>query len=54
MNRRNKAKKIFEARLKRANAKLAPAKNKPKYICKADRAKLAAQAEADAAKDSEV
>jgi len=42
MNRRKKAEKIFGARLKKAKAKLAP-KTKPKYISKADRAKLAAE-----------
>lgn len=40
MNRRKKIKQLLEAHAKKANAKLAP-KNKPKYICKADRLKLA-------------
>lgn len=40
MNRRKKGNKILKARAKKANAKLAP-HNKPKYISKADRAKLA-------------
>jgi hypothetical protein len=44
MNRRKKIKQLLEAHAKKANAKLAP-KNKPKYISKADRAKLAADAE---------
>ena len=43
MNRRKHGNQILRARAKKANAKLAP-KNKPKYISKADRAKLAAEA----------
>lgn len=43
MNRRKKIKQLLEAHAKKANAKLAP-KNKPKYICKADRLKLANEA----------
>ncbi|PCK09241.1 MAG: DUF2986 domain-containing protein [Alteromonadaceae bacterium] len=43
MNRRKKATQIFKARVKRANAKLAP-KKKSKYISKAERAKLEAEA----------
>jgi hypothetical protein len=43
MNRRKKGNQILKARAKKANAKLS-GKNKPKYICKADRAKLEAQA----------
>jgi hypothetical protein len=42
MNRRKKGNQILKARAKKANAKLAP-QNKPKYISKADRAKLAAE-----------
>ena len=42
MNRRKKVNQILKARAKKANAKLAP-KNKPKYISKADREKLAGQ-----------
>lgn len=42
MNRRKKIKQLLEAHAKKANAKLAP-KNKPKYISKADRLKLAAE-----------
>ncbi len=53
MNRRKKIKQLLEAHAKKANAKLAP-KNKPKYICKADRLKLAAEAEAEAAQDASV
>ncbi len=44
MNRRKKGRAILMARDKKANAKLAP-KNKPRYISKAERAKLAAEAE---------
>lgn len=47
MNRRKKIKQLLEAHAKKANAKLAPKSNKPKYISKADRAKL----EADAAQE---
>ncbi|SDI84484.1 Protein of unknown function [Pseudomonas flavescens] len=43
MNRRKKIKQLLEAHAKKANAKLAP-KNKAKYICKADRLKLANEA----------
>ena len=44
MNRRKKIKQLLEAHARKANAKLAPTSNKPKYISKADRAKLAAEA----------
>ena len=40
MNRRKKGNQILKARAKKAKAKLAP-KNKPKYISKAERDKLA-------------
>lgn len=40
MNRRKKSIQIVKARIKKAKAKLSP-KKKPKYISKADRAKLA-------------
>jgi hypothetical protein len=42
MNRRKQGNNIIRARNKKANAKLAP-RSKPKYICKADRAKLLAE-----------
>lgn len=48
MNRRKKIKQLLEAHARKANAKLAP-KNKPKYISKADRAKLEAEAASAAA-----
>ncbi|RMA82175.1 DUF2986 domain-containing protein [Umboniibacter marinipuniceus] len=41
VNRRKKAKQLFLAKKKKANAKLSPA-SKPKYVSKAERAKLAA------------
>ncbi|XXF07312.1 DUF2986 domain-containing protein [Pseudomonas sp. D1-3] len=44
MNRRKKIKQLLEAHAKKANAKLAPKNSKPKYISKADRAKLEAEA----------
>lgn len=44
MNRRKKIKQLLEAHAKKASAKLAPKSNKPKYISKADRAKLEAEA----------
>lgn len=40
MNRRKKSIQIVKARIKKANAKLAT-KNKPKYISKAEREKIA-------------
>lgn len=48
MNRRKKIKQLLEAHARKANAKLAP-KNKPKYISKADRAKLEAESASAAA-----
>jgi Protein of unknown function (DUF2986) len=45
MNRRKKAKQIFNKKLKKAKAKLQPENQKnakPKYVSKADRAKEAA------------
>ena len=45
MNRRKKIKQLLEAHAKKANAKLAPKSNKPRYISKADRAKLEAEAD---------
>ncbi|WP_085585542.1 MULTISPECIES: DUF2986 domain-containing protein [unclassified Pseudomonas] len=54
MNRRKKINQLLKAHAKKASAKLAP-KSKPKYICKADRLKMAAeasQASAEAAQDA--
>ncbi|MGR3886356.1 DUF2986 domain-containing protein [Pseudomonas sp. 1152_12] len=44
MNRQKKLKQLFKAKAKKASAKLAP-KSKDKYISKADRAKLDAEAD---------
>ncbi|WMJ02187.1 DUF2986 domain-containing protein [Pseudomonas chlororaphis subsp. aurantiaca] len=52
MNRRKKIKQLLEAHAKKASAKLAP-KNKPKYISKADRLKLAAESSPDSVISSE-
>ena len=49
MNRRKKIKQLLEAHAKKANAKLAPKSNKPKYISKADRPKLEAEAAQESA-----
>ncbi|MDR7025293.1 MAG: DUF2986 domain-containing protein [Gammaproteobacteria bacterium] len=46
MNRRKKIKQLLEAHAKKANAKLAP-KKKSTYISKADRLKLAEEANPD-------
>lgn len=43
MNRRKKINQLLKAHAKKASAKLAP-KSKDKYICKAERARLAAEA----------
>ncbi|MFJ2545239.1 DUF2986 domain-containing protein [Pseudomonas sp. NPDC087612] len=43
MNRQKKIKQLLKAHAKKASAKLAP-KSKPKYISKADRLKLEAEA----------
>lgn len=50
MNRHKKVVQILNSRAKKAHGKTVP-KNKPKYVSKADRAKLAAEAieEADVA-----
>ncbi|EIK97226.1 hypothetical protein PMM47T1_08791 [Pseudomonas sp. M47T1] len=52
MNRRKKIKQLLQAHAKKASAKLAP-QNKPKYISKADRLKLAEQAGVDASTSTE-
>lgn len=46
MNRRKKINQLLKANAKKASAKLAP-KSKTKYISKADRLKLAAEAGQD-------
>ncbi|WPO97615.1 DUF2986 domain-containing protein [Pseudomonas sp. HR96] len=50
MNRRKKIKQLLQAHAKKASAKLAP--KKERYVSKADRAKLEAQAEAGVAEDA--
>jgi len=52
MNRQKKLKQLLKAHQKKANAKLAPKSNKPKYISKADRLKLDAEASAVATADT--
>ena len=47
MNRRKKIKQLLEAHAKKANAKLEP-KKRSTYISKADRLKLAAEANPEA------
>jgi hypothetical protein len=47
MNRRKKINQLLKAHAKKASAKLAP--RKPKYICKADRLKMEAEAVGDVA-----
>ena len=51
MNRQKKIKQLLKAHAKKASAKLAPAK--PKYISKADRLKLDAEASGDSSTVSE-
>ena len=46
MNRQKKLQQLFKAKAKKASAKLAP-QSKTKYISKADRLKLAAEATQD-------
>ncbi|MBP3999148.1 MULTISPECIES: DUF2986 domain-containing protein [Pseudomonas] len=48
MNRQKKLQQLFKEKSRKANAKLAPKSNKPKYISKADRLKLAAEATPEA------
>ncbi|MFL8990876.1 DUF2986 domain-containing protein [Pseudomonas sp. QLc11A] len=52
MNRRKKINQLLKANAKKASAKLAP-KSKDKYISKADRLKLAAEAAQDPVDASE-
>ncbi len=47
MNRRKKINQLLKANAKKASAKLAP-KSKDKYISKADRAKMASEADTQA------
>ncbi|WP_081673721.1 DUF2986 domain-containing protein [Pseudomonas cremoricolorata] len=43
MNRRKKINQLLKANAKKASAKLAPRSSKPRYISKADRARLDAE-----------
>jgi len=52
MNRQKKLKQLLKAHQKKANAKLAPKSNKPKYISKADRLKLEAETNTTAGTDN--
>ena len=52
MNRRKKGNQILKARAKKANAKLSP-QSKPKYISKADRAKVLTESVQDTVNVSE-
>ena len=45
MNRKKKVVTTLKKKAKKANAKLAPSSNKPRYISKAERAKMALEAE---------
>ncbi len=53
MNRRKKINQLLKAHAKKASAKLAPKSSKPKYISKADRLKLGAEAAQDPGTPSE-
>ncbi|NLQ18448.1 DUF2986 domain-containing protein [Marinomonas sp. M1K-6] len=53
MNRRKKIKDIYDKRMKQANLKVNPKKAKPKYISKAERAKMEAEAAANPNTDIE-
>ena len=46
MNRKKKVVSTLKKKAKKANAKLAPSSNKPRYISKAERETLALEAEA--------
>ncbi|NQZ92261.1 MAG: DUF2986 domain-containing protein [Moritella sp.] len=52
MNRKKKVVTTLKKKAKKANAKLAPNSNKPRYISKAEREKLALEAEAIQQKES--
>ena len=52
MNRRKKIKQLLKAHAKKASAKLAPV-NKDKYISKADRLKLEAEASPEVSASAE-
>ncbi|PKH07976.1 DUF2986 domain-containing protein [Moritella sp. Urea-trap-13] len=46
MNRKKKVVSTLKKKAKKANAKLAPSSNKPRYISKAEREKMALETEA--------
>ena len=52
MNRKKKVVSTLKKKAKKANAKLAPSSNKPRYISKAEREKMALEAEAIQDKES--
>ncbi|WP_192564698.1 DUF2986 domain-containing protein [Pseudomonas gozinkensis] len=54
MNRQKKLQQLFKEKSRKANAKLAPKSNKPKYISKADRLKLEAEAGPESIGSTEV
>jgi len=47
MNRRKKINQILKKKAKKANAKLQPKSNKPRYISKAERAEISENNEAE-------
>ena len=51
MNRKKKVVSTLKKKAKKANAKLAPHSNKPRYISKAEREKMALEAEAVQSED---
>ncbi|MEO3723483.1 DUF2986 domain-containing protein [Pseudomonas syringae] len=53
MNRQKKLQQLFKEKSRKANAKLAPKSNKPKYISKADRLKMAAETTPEASVGAE-
>ncbi|WP_065260012.1 DUF2986 domain-containing protein [Pseudomonas bananamidigenes] len=48
MNRQKKLQQLFKEKTRKANAKLAPKSNKPRYISKADRLKMELEAAPEA------
>ncbi|ETI61281.1 DUF2986 domain-containing protein [Marinomonas profundimaris] len=53
MNRRKKIKDIYDKRMKQANLKVNPKKAKPKYISKAERALMEAEAAVNPTTDAD-
>ncbi len=54
MNRRKKGNQILKSKAKKAKAKLSPDKNKPRYVSKADRAKLETESSLDIIPEVEI